>query len=645
MNATTCEGVTRDEPARPNRLRIVASVAVSSTLVLSGAGLMLAFPGEAAPLPTSYSARTSADLWHVNAFDADLSDGTPATATDLSVFQVDGLVDSTTDPRSRAEAYNLAGSTANGENSRRGVVSSALPDADTANPTAGIAPSGVIANLLNVDQSTLSARARWVGDVRCLSTADGLADSSAAGGAASLAPSVIPSGTVGPPIVGGGSTTLPTALPTQTVSGLPTSLPSSPSTSVSSTTPTSQSPTSSSSTALPTELPTSATSSVPTSLPTSTTSLPTVLPSSATTLPTVLPTTTLPTVLPTTTTPSVTVTATPTSTSPLPTLPPLPSVPLTTTPTLSIPPVTTPTIPIPGFPRAQAAGGVVLASVSPGTVRSRTDLPVQNDATADVRGVRAETVGTVQDTTAPAMTFFGGEVEVRIGSEARLTAYADGLHPSVVAWSPPTVSVTVAGQPTTYFLAANGTPLVVSYSQNSGVTLTLTAGQLTTTAQSANGLVAAGTASVMHMVVAKGGAVALDADYLPMSAEAKAPAGGIACPLPDSDGDGLADALEASLGTKRFDRDTDDDGLGDGREYLRLHTNPLRADTDRDRLDDRPELVKYRTDPRKRDTDRDRLRDGDEVRKYRTNPRKKDTDRDGVSDGVEVRRGTNPLRR
>lgn len=91
---------------------------------------------------------------------------------------------------------------------------------------------------------------------------------------------------------------------------------------------------------------------------------------------------------------------------------------------MTTPPVTTPTIPLPGFPRARAAatGGVVLASIGAGTVRSRTDLPVQNDATADVRGVRAETIGTVQDTAAPALTFFGGEVRVRImGKRSTLT--------------------------------------------------------------------------------------------------------------------------------------------------------------------------------------------------------------------------------
>lgn len=543
----------------PNRLRVVLPVALSSALVATGAGVMLALPGEAAPLPTSYSVKTSADLWHINSYDADLSDTTPATAWDLSVLQVAGTVSSKADPRSRGEAYNLAGATANGQNARRGVVSKATPRADTSVPAAGVAPSGAIANLLTVNPATLGARGRWVGDRRCLTAADGLADSTAVGGGASLAPSTIPAGDPVPPVVVPSeiATTLPTEAPSESPSGLPTS--------------------------------------VPTSLPDggSTTSLPTALP-------TELGGTAPPT-------------GTPTGGLPLPTLTPLPSI---------------------SLPRQAAAaaaeGGVVLASVNAGTVQSRADLPQRNGTTADVRGVRAQTIGTVRDTTAPAMTFFGGEVEVRITKEARLTAYADGVHPSAVVWSPPVVTVQLAGQETRYTLPANGDPLAVSFSQNEDVRLTLTAGTLTTTATSADGLVAAGEASVMHMQVTRHdpldpdgtGYVALDADFMPMSVEANAPGGGIRCPVPDTDGDGLNDRLEDRLGTNRGIRDTDHDGLSDGREHFRTHTQPLKADTDRDRL-----------------------KDGVEVRKYKTNPRRKDTDRDGVSDGVEVRRGTNPRHR
>jgi hypothetical protein len=56
-------------------------------------------------------------------------------------------------------------------------------------------------------------------------------------------------------------------------------------------------------------------------------------------------------------------------------------------------------------------------------------------------------------------------------------------------------------------------------------------------------------------------------------------------PPPDSDGDGLSDQLENSLGTDPFDRDSDADGLTDGWEY-RHNLNPLSTDTDGDGMPD-----------------------------------------------------------
>jgi len=51
--------------------------------------------------------------------------------------------------------------------------------------------------------------------------------------------------------------------------------------------------------------------------------------------------------------------------------------------------------------------------------------------------------------------------------------------------------------------------------------------------------------------------------------------------IPDSDGDGLTDAEERSLGTNPFQSDSDVDGLSDSEE-IRIGTNPLSQDTDRD---------------------------------------------------------------
>jgi hypothetical protein len=113
----------------------------------------------------------------------------------------------------------------------------------------------------------------------------------------------------------------------------------------------------------------------------------------------------------------------------------------------------------------------------------------------------------------------------------------------------------------------------------------------------------------------------------------------------DHDRDGLPDRWEKRYGLSTTNRsatgDPDHDGLTNKREYRRK-TNPRRRDTDRDGLGDGREVKRYKTNPRKKDTDGDGLNDRVEIKRYKTNPRKKDTDGDGFSDGAEVRAGTNP---
>ncbi len=67
-------------------------------------------------------------------------------------------------------------------------------------------------------------------------------------------------------------------------------------------------------------------------------------------------------------------------------------------------------------------------------------------------------------------------------------------------------------------------------------------------------------------------------------------------------------------------------------------------DPDRDGLTNLQEF-QLGTDPNNPDTDGDGLNDGDEVNKYHTNPLLADTDGDGIPDGVEIQTGTNPLDR
>ena len=108
----------------------------------------------------------------------------------------------------------------------------------------------------------------------------------------------------------------------------------------------------------------------------------------------------------------------------------------------------------------------------------------------------------------------------------------------------------------------------------------------------------------------------------------------------DSDGDGLNNLQETSLGTNPGNPDTDADSLLDGAEVISFSTNPLNPDTDADTVADGEE-VRLGTIPTSADTDRDNLNDGDELRRG-TDPKNPDTDADSITDGDEVARGMDP---
>ncbi len=127
-------------------------------------------------------------------------------------------------------------------------------------------------------------------------------------------------------------------------------------------------------------------------------------------------------------------------------------------------------------------------------------------------------------------------------------------------------------------------------------------------------------------------------------------------PFPDTDGDGLTDAVEQAPWTISVTGpagtvplvvtsdpvapDTDLDGLGDLMERD-LGTDPRSPDTDTDGMPDLAE-VDDGTDPCHYDTDRDRLPDGTEVG-LRCDPRSKDTDGEGVTDFDEFLLHSDPL--
>jgi len=118
----------------------------------------------------------------------------------------------------------------------------------------------------------------------------------------------------------------------------------------------------------------------------------------------------------------------------------------------------------------------------------------------------------------------------------------------------------------------------------------------------------------------------------------------------DSDGDGLGDETEETIGTDPNDPDTDGDGIADGVEVVGGNrTDPTNADTDGDGIADGVEDANRNgrkdadeTDPSDDDTDGDGLADGLEDANRdgqrgegETDPRLPDTDRDGLPDGVE----------
>ncbi|MBC8371856.1 MAG: formylglycine-generating enzyme family protein [Planctomycetes bacterium] len=140
----------------------------------------------------------------------------------------------------------------------------------------------------------------------------------------------------------------------------------------------------------------------------------------------------------------------------------------------------------------------------------------------------------------------------------------------------------------------------------------------------------------------------------------------------DTDGDGLDDSIETSIGTDPFDQDTDDDGLSDGEEVNGINgiiLNPLNPDSDGDSLQDGTEMGRdvgwpgapqngisgtdintfipdadtiTTTDPLDDDSDDDGLLDGDEDANQDGNysgieldPNLFDSDDDGISDGIE----------
>lgn len=259
-------------------------------------------------------------------------------------------------------------------------------------------------------------------------------------------------------------------------------------------------------TEVPTEVPTALPSDFPTELPTD---LPTILPTptSSTTLPTDIPTTVLPTLTG--------------STSILPTL---------TDATTLLPTLPTATLPLrPADAAQRAEGDISMLQVAPASIEERTLLEAIPGSTTH-RRVTTEVVGRLVDASKPAATFFGGEATLKMVGAPTLSAYSDGgPNGSQVTWTPPQMSLTVAGQD--FAVPTDGTALALPYSQNQEVVLTVSAGK-PTTGESANGTQAQAVVTTLNVIIKRGSELVLDAQLFPMSVKAVAPQGGVDCTPP-----------------------------------------------------------------------------------------------------------------
>ena len=323
------------------------------------------------------------------------------------------------------------------------------------------------------------------------------------------------------------------------------------------------------------------------------------------------------------------------------------------------------------------ADAAVLPAAIPGVgVTSLLSLPGTAAATETTRllpttgskaSVQAIAAANIAD-----LSLFDNNVSVQVVGAPVLTAVASGQPGGAKAIFSPAVLEVTGPNNQQVPIPLDGSPATIPFPANPALTLELSTPAAFNVVESADGRHAAAEAVTLHVKVALAGLTVADVDVAPLSVSATAPTGGYTCASvtppsdKDTDGDGLSDATEATLGTNPSKADTDGDTYSDGAEVAAgtdpldanshpantpnddpdgdglsnaneasLGTDPNKADTDGDGLGDGREVA-LGTDPNKADTDGDGLGDGREVNGTKTNPLKRDTDGDTLTDGQEV---------
>ncbi len=203
---------------------------------------------------------------------------------------------------------------------------------------------------------------------------------------------------------------------------------------------------------------------------------------------------------------------------------------------------------------------------------------------------------------------------------------------------PDATGLIFAGNGPTMLLGSTGTATAdpgdgttVDLSPGAGLTVTSEANVQNTSADPAVYLTAALRDEVIDETAA-----ASDSPGTPTPSNGDATPGANPVTIGDGGGAGVP-AISGDDGT-----DTDGDGLTDAQENS-VGSDPGVIDTDADGIDDFSEVSDIGTDPVVADTDGDGVLDGDEVYIYGTDPLSPDTDGDGASDAVEIDGGTDPF--